>query len=133
MHLNPIELKEGVTFGFAGLQGGAFGTAGLANACAFLGFCFGPQRAGIGLEEMLQALCTMFGFYFSPQTARMAAQEQPLDTPPWQDLAILPIMVPMFSASFSIFLSSSIGSGMCVSVVASFPERLLDLSMLLRT
>lgn len=62
MHLNPIEQEERVTFGFAGLQGGAFGTAGLANACAFLGFCFGPQRVGIGLEWMLRALCTTFGF-----------------------------------------------------------------------
>lgn len=81
---------------------------------------------------MFRAPYTTFCFCFDPQTARMAAQSSLWIPHPGGTLLSFPSWCQCF-LHLSLFLASNIGSGMCVSVGVSFPERLLDLLMLLRT
>lgn len=133
MHLNPVEQGEGITIGFAGLQGGGFGTAGLASACALLGFCFGPQRVRIEVEWMLQTLCATFGFCFGLQTAGMAAQSTLWIPHPGGTLLSFPSWYRCF-----LHLSPS-SSPVALEVECAYPwvqaslKGSLDLSMLLWT
>jgi len=77
MRLNPREQEGEIALGFAGLQDGAFSMAGPASGRAVLAFCFGPRRAGIWVERLLQALGAVLGFCFCPQRARMVAWSDP--------------------------------------------------------
>lgn len=124
MHLNPREQEGRITFGFAGLQDGAFSMAGPASARAMLGFFFGPQRAGIWVERLLQALCAMLGFCFGPQRAGMVAWSGPSTPIPVGPCSCFRHSADVLCIFCTLFPSSSIGHGACICTGACFPEGL---------
>ena len=100
---------------------------------AMLGFCVGPQKAGMKVERLLQALCAMLGFCFDPQRVGLVARSvpsTPMPVGPWScsrhDADVLCIFCPS-SPPAALDMEHA-----CARVQAP-PKGSLDLGMLPRT